>query len=89
MGSSVYLKIKMVLYYFCLKAKGFCNGNCLTKYSSYNGPDSSINCFLKKIRYEHPKLHWGIDFNDPVHIDDRQCTNASAWDRIFATLSGC
>ncbi|XP_067949211.1 uncharacterized protein [Watersipora subatra] len=72
-----------------LGKNGFCDGSCLSKYSSYNGPDSSINCFLKKIRYVHPLLHWGIDFNDPVHIDDRLCTDAAEYDKVHATLSGC
>ena len=72
-----------------LQKNGFCNGDCLSRYASYNGPDSSINCFLKKIRFTHRLLHWGIDFNDPVHIDDRVCTSAANWDKIHNTLSGC
>ncbi|MEH2077841.1 MAG: peptidoglycan-binding domain-containing protein [Nostoc sp.] len=36
----------------------------------FNSLPSTIQAFFTAIR-KHPVLHWGEDFSDPVHIDDR------------------
>jgi hypothetical protein len=37
---------------------------------NFNSLPSKIQAFFTAIR-NHPVLHWGEDFSDPVHIDDR------------------
>lgn len=47
---------------------------------------STIQAFFNAIR-NHPVLHWGEDFGDPVHIDDRlNRRNPTTWKEKFSII---
>ncbi len=53
---------------------------------NFNSLPSSIQAFFTAIR-NHPVLHWGADFNDPVHIDDRlNISDPNIWKDKFPII---
>ncbi|MHC5733958.1 peptidoglycan-binding domain-containing protein [Nostoc sp.] len=52
----------------------------------FNSLPPAIQAFFTAIR-NHPVLHWGADFNDPVHIDDRlNKIDPNTWKQKFSII---
>ncbi|MEJ6486616.1 peptidoglycan-binding domain-containing protein [Nostoc punctiforme UO1] len=52
----------------------------------FNSLPSTIQAFFTAIS-KHPVLHWGADFGDPVHIDDRlNKNNPNTWNQKFPII---